>query len=113
MDGRIARVLAVSVIGLAYWALVSALSGEREPWDATGYWTVAYPASIALSALVGYVLRAHAWLWGALITLAQLPLMIVNNGSGPLWAVGFILLCALAIPAMAASWLASRTSFGR
>lgn len=114
MDVRIVRMLAVSLVGLAYWASVSALTGEKEPWDASEYWTVAYPASLVLAALAGSLLRANAWLWGALITLAQLPVMIVNNGWGPLlWTVGFGFLFLLTIPAMAVSWLASRVRIGR
>ncbi|UZK68034.1 hypothetical protein OKW76_08025 [Sphingomonas sp. S1-29] len=84
------------------------LTGAPEPWDAHAYWTLAYPASVALSAIAGRFLGKRAWLAGGVVTFAQAPVMWLNNGSGALWAVGLLFLTILAIPCALASALAGR-----
>ncbi|MET1755417.1 hypothetical protein ABVV53_08085 [Novosphingobium sp. RD2P27] len=101
-------IFVVLVVGHAYWLLVSHVEGVEEPWDAEAYWALWYPGSILLSAGAGVLLRRLGWVAGALFTFCQLPIMWLNNGSGPLWGVGFLFLCLLAIPAGAASSLAGR-----
>ncbi len=112
MRRRSVKALSLFVLGGLYWQLVCQVMGVDEPWDAPAYWAFAYPASLVLAAIAGLLLRRDGWLAGAVLTFAQLPVMWVNNGTGPLWAVGLLFLCLLAIPAVALStltgWFASR-----
>lgn len=101
--GWVAVALA-AVAGLAYWALVSALSGGGEPWDAARFWTVAFPGALALSALLGAVAPARAWAWGAIVMLAQVPVVVAVSGAGPLLIAGLLYAAALALPAALVSW---------
>jgi hypothetical protein len=49
------------VAGTVLWVVTSAVSGKAEPWDASIYWTIAYPVAIALSGLLGYVFPQRPW----------------------------------------------------
>ena len=114
MRRLVVKILVVPLVGAVFWQLFCQMTGTLEPWDAPIYWGVAYPLSLILSAIIGRFLGAHGWLGGALFTLVQLPIMWLNNGTGPLWAVGLIFLVVLAIPCAAVSALTGRFSaFGR
>ncbi len=112
MAPGIARTLGVLVVGAAYWWFVARITGAAEPWDARAYWQLWYPASFAISAALGLILKEHGWIAGAIVTLAQAPVMLLNNGAGPLLGLAVLMLCVLALPVTAvsalAAWFASR-----
>lgn len=109
-DGRPPHVLLLaSVSGLAYWSLVAALSQGGEPWDAPLYWTLFYPGALLLAAILGWVFPVRAWLWGAVVVLAQVPVVMVVSGVGPLLVAGLLYALLLSIPALLVSWLAGWT----
>ena len=103
-------VAAVLVVGLFYWELVRRWSGVTEPWDAPAYWSLAYPGALLLSASAVVLFRRRAWVAGAAIVLAQLPVILWHGGSGPLLAAGLFFLGMLSLPAMAAAALAGRVA---
>ena len=113
MTARSIQPLALLLVSLLYWQLVSQFSGAKEPWDADGYWRIWYPGSLALSALAGCVLRRRSWLAGVIVTFAQLPVMWVNTGFGGLLMVGATILCILAVPAVAVSAIGGRLARSR
>jgi hypothetical protein len=102
------RYLALFLLGGLYWRFVCRIGEAAEPWDTGGYWQLWYPLSLAISALAGFLLRDRRGQPGVLITFAQLPVMWINNGVGPLVAVGVVFLCGLAVPAGLISLLAGR-----
>ena len=108
MTARSIQPLALLLASLVYWQVVSHVSGAKEPWDAEGYWRIWYPGSLALSALSGFVLARRGWLAGLIVTFAQLPVMWANAGIGGLLMVGVIILCILAVPAVAMSAIGGR-----
>ena len=108
MKTRTIRLFALLLVSAMYWQLASRWSGVAEPWDADGYWRLWYPVSLALSALAGSVLRSRWGLAGAVVTVAQLPVMAVHAQPGALMIGGVMMLCILAIPAAAVSALAGR-----
>jgi len=108
MKTRTIRLFALLLVSAMYWQLVSRWSGVAEPWDADGYWHLWYPVSLALSAVAGFVLRSRWGLAGAVVTVAQLPVMAVHAQPGALMIGGVMILCILAIPAAAVSALAGR-----
>lgn len=121
MYGRLLPYAILLTAGGLYWALLCQMSGTNEPWDAAAYWTLWYPASLALSAMAGCFLKSRGWLAGALLTFAQIPILWLNTETDFAWAVALPFLCVLAIPAVATSslagWLANRIrplrAFGR
>lgn len=101
--GWVAAALA-ALTGLAYWAMVAAVSGGAEPWDAPRFWTVAFPGALALSGLLGAVAPTRAWAWGAIVMLAQVPVVVAVSGASPLLIAGLLYAVALAVPAALVSW---------
>lgn len=99
---------ALLAASLAYWEAVVRTTGAREPWDAPGYWIILYPAALALSAAGGALLQRRAWLAGAIVVAAQLPVMLVHNAAGAMLPVGIAFLVLLSLPATAAAMLAAR-----
>lgn len=96
------------VVSLFFWAVVSAVTGTKEPWDLANYWTIIYPAALALSAIFGAVLKSVQWSAGAIVMFAQIPVVLVISGASPLLGVGILYAAALSIPAITLSWLAGR-----
>ncbi|MEN5062427.1 hypothetical protein [Luteimonas sp. TWI1416] len=92
-----------AIAGLALWSVVSLSSGGIEPWDAARYWTLACPAALLLSLALGIAFPVRGWVWGAVVMLAQLPVVIAVSGIGPLLAAGVVYTVLLALPAMLAS----------
>ncbi|WP_300627131.1 hypothetical protein [Pseudomonas sp.] len=99
---------ATCVASLFFWAVVSAITGAKEPWDLAGYWTIIYPAALALSVVLGAVLKSAQWSAGAVVMFAQIPVVLVISGASPLLGVGILYAAVLSIPAMALSWLAGK-----
>ncbi|WP_443971701.1 hypothetical protein [Sphingobium sp. CR28] len=106
MSRRSIQIVCLLIIGGLYWQLVSATTGYGEPWDAPAYWSLAYPFSLVLSAIGGAFMRKSGWIAGVLITVSQLPVMLLNNGVGNLAVAGALFLSLLAIPAALVSALA-------
>jgi hypothetical protein len=96
------------VVSLFFWTVVSAITGTKEPWDLASYWTIVYPAALALSAILGAVLKSAQWSAGAVVMLAQIPVVLVISGASPLLGVGILYAAVLSIPAITLSWLAGK-----
>lgn len=105
MNVGVIKVLGLLVASCLYWQIAAQTTGVHEPWDAPGYWYFWYPASLAMSAGAGLLFRVNGWWPGLVITFSQLPVMWLNTGIGPLVVFGIVFLGALAIPAMALSYL--------
>jgi hypothetical protein len=112
MNNGPTKVLVLLVCSVLYWNFVCWVTGSREPWDADAYWRFWYPASLGLSAVAGLVLKNRGWMAGLILTFAQLPVMWINTGTGPLLVIGLMTLCILAVPVVAISaltgWFAAR-----
>ncbi|WP_157745197.1 hypothetical protein [Luteimonas chenhongjianii] len=101
--GWVAAALAAAG-GLGYWAMVSAASGGVEPWDAPVFWTMAFPGALALSAALGAIAPSRAWLWGAIVMLAQVPVVVSVAGASALMIAGLLYASVLAVPAALVAW---------
>lgn len=112
MNIGVTKIIILLICSVLYWSFVCWVTGAKEPWDADTYWRVWYPASLCLSAVAGLMFKRRGWMAGAIVTFAQLPVMLMNTATGPLLAVGSMTLCLLAVPAVAISalsgWFAVR-----
>lgn len=108
MPHRILQALIIAVFALAYWQAICSISNVQEPWDAPFYWTVAYPFSIALSALAAMLCRALGWLTGLIFTFGQLPFLLRTDDLDLTLALAGSLLLLLSVAPIAAAWLAKR-----
>ena len=104
------------VAGTILWFATSAMSGRREPWDSSLYWTVAYPIAIVLSGVLGYAFPQKPWRWAAVVIFSQLIVMIVGGSGFGLLPLGVVLLTVLSLPAVGlasvGAWLRRRGSGG-
>lgn len=110
------RLLPVMVVAIAsglYWQLVCRIGAVTEPWDAAGYWSIWYPASIALAAVAGAVFVRRTWLAGVIVTFAQLPVMWFHSRTGEMWMLGVLFCGALAITPTLVAALSGRLSVRR
>lgn len=108
MDTRAPKILILLIVGGMYWQIICQTNGATEPWDTEAYWPLWYPLSLMLSAVAGFFFKNDGWLAGAILTFMQLPVMWFNNGVGALLVVGLLLLCILAVPAVAISLMTGR-----
>lgn len=92
-------------LGVALWTLAGFIDGVREPWDGRSFW-IFYVTALALAAMLGAFAERLAWLAGAAVILAMLPVMLVATGVGSLIVLGVILLAIMALPAMATAQVA-------
>ena len=92
-------------LGVVLWTLAGFVDGVREPWDGRSFW-IFYVTALALSAMLGVFAERLAWLAGAAVIFAMLPVMLVATGVGSLIVLGVILLAFMALPAMATAQLA-------
>ncbi|UUL81603.1 hypothetical protein [Sphingomonas qomolangmaensis] len=100
----------VAVGATLFWLAANRLGGTREPWDGPYYWSLTYPAAIAVCAVLGGVFPRRAWLWALILILAQVPVMIAAAGTGPLLPIGIVFALFLSLPAVA---IAEGVAFAR
>lgn len=98
----------VCVVSLIFWTGVSVITGVKEPWDLASYWTIIYPAALALSVVMGAMLKKSQWSAGAIVMFAQIPVILAYTSPSALLSVGILSAAIFSIPAVALSWLAGR-----
>jgi hypothetical protein len=109
---RLAYAIALGASTLL-WVVTSWGSGKVEPWDASGYWTTAYPAAILLAGGLGYFFPERPWRWALVVIFTQLVVMIVGGSGFGLLPLGMLLLAVLSLPAIALAGLAARIRLRR
>jgi len=87
-------------VGVVFWVLVAWRTPGGEPWDAPAFWTIVYPLALGIAAVLGALFPKHAWLWGLLLMLLQVPVVAAMSGVGPLLLAGLVYALVLAVPAM-------------
>lgn len=107
MNEKVAYSIAI-VGGALLWLATIALTGQREAWDSSLYWTVAYPLSIALAGGLGYQAPEKPWRWGLAVMLAQAVTLALTTASFGLLPLGLILFAVLALPAIGLARFAAR-----
>ena len=105
---RTAILLAV-LTGVALELGIHAISGRREAWDSTEFWTIGLPAAALISVAIGYMSQRSDWLWTALVAPSQMATMMVRGGEiGNLWPLTLIVSTLLSTPFLIAALIGSR-----
>lgn len=110
MKGRtgVAATLA-GVAGALLWFVSAFVSGRREAWDAPFYWMIAFPASLAVCAALGWRFPQRPWRWALLLFQGQFIAMCMRNGEvGSLAPLGMLMFALLSLPGMLVAGLAAR-----
>lgn len=95
------------VTGASLWLSTAALTGRREAWDASAYWSVTYPLGLLAAALLGFLAPDRAWRWGLAIMLAQAVTLTIRSHDFGLLPLGLIMFGVLAVPLMLVARLAA------
>jgi len=96
----------VAALSLLYWELATHLLDVGEAWDSPAY-SVAYLIALAASGAIGFLMPEQPWRWGLIVTFAQVPVIMLNAGAGPLLAVGLLFAAVLSLPAIGVAAAAS------
>ena len=99
--------------GALLWLATAALTGEREAWDSSAYWTIAYPLSIVLAGVLGYQAPENPARWALAVMLAQAVALAFTAGGFGLLPLGMILFGVLALPGIAVAKGAARIRLRR
>lgn len=103
-DDRLGWILSFGT-GTVLWAVMTAVAGQREPWDSGLYWSAAYPLALLAAGVLGALFPRRPWRWAVALIFAQLPVMLLGGSGLGLLPLGFIALAALALPPMVAARL--------
>jgi peptidoglycan/LPS O-acetylase OafA/YrhL len=99
---------AAIVGGAVLWLVAAAVSGKREAWDSSLYWTVAYPLGIGLAGALGYWAPEGPWRWGLALMWAQALVMIASASDFGLLPLGLVMFSILALPAIGVATLVAK-----
>jgi hypothetical protein len=100
--------LLATISGAILWLVTSAVSGRREAWDSSLYWTVAYPAGVAMAGTIGYLAPDRPWRWALALMLVQAVVLAISASSFGLLPLGLIMFGVLALPPIGAAKLGAR-----
>jgi hypothetical protein len=94
--------------GAVLWLATAQISGRREAWDSSLYWTIAYPLAVCLAGALGYWVPERPWRWGLAVMLFQAVVLAFSGSGFGLLPLGLILFGVLALPAIGLAQLAAR-----
>ena len=86
------------LLGIALWTVAAKLGHRKEPWDSPDYWTLAYPAAIAVCGVLGFLFPDRPCRWALILMFMQLPVMSLNGAGDSLLPLGVILVAVLSLP---------------
>jgi hypothetical protein len=92
-------------IGAFVWVASPYFTGQREPWDTSGFY---YSGTLAVGGLLaGLFAPRRFWLWGLSIWLGQIIgfiwCIVASHEIGPLAPLGFLLLAVTSMWGLAGS----------
>ena len=109
MRGRESLAYALSIMtGIVLWTVTSMVTGKREPWDTSVYWTVSYPLAVAGSAMLAFLFPRRPWRWAAILMLMQFLVMTAMGSDLGLLPLGLIVMAVLTVPPAAAAVLTAK-----
>ena len=96
------NVIAVLTAALV-WIVISVVSGSREAWDSSWYFSVGYPLICVVSLTLGYFAPIQTWRWGVAPFVGQFVWMLISQGVGNLMPLGIIVFGVMSLPAVIAA----------
>src|SRR5690348_15131152 len=65
------------VLGALVWGVVSAVSGRKEAWDSSWYFSVGYPTICLMALAMGLVVPRRSWRWGVMPFAGQFVWLLI------------------------------------
>jgi hypothetical protein len=104
--------LIAAIVGASTWWYVSAVTHRREAWDASLYFTMAFPLIAAVAVVLAFLEPWKPWRWAMIPFGAQAIVAFVKDPGANLMPLGLIMFAILggfcAIPATFVAWLRQR-----
>ena len=91
------------LFGALVWTLISAISGRKEAWDSSWYFSVGYPAICLMALAMGLVVPRRSWRWGVTPFAGQFAWLLLSQGVGNLLPLGIIAFAVMSLPAVLAA----------
>ena len=101
---------AMAGMGFALWVLIPILTGRREAWDSSIYFTVGIPVMAVVSGFLGYLLPGSWWHFGLAAFLSQAVYIIVKGPTANMLPPGLVVLAVFCVPYFATACLGARLS---
>jgi hypothetical protein len=95
--------VAAAASGILVWVAVASLSGRREAWDSSWYFSAGYPFICAVSAVLGFLAPVRSWRWGLAPFAGQFLWLLLTQGPGNLLPLGVIAFAVISVPALIAA----------
>ncbi|MEO8005370.1 MAG: hypothetical protein ABI771_10730 [Betaproteobacteria bacterium] len=86
--------------GTLVWIVICAISGKKEAWDSSWYFSVGYPLICLVSAVMGYLVPKMTWRWGVMPFVGQLVWLVLTQAPGNLLPLGIIAFGLMSLPAI-------------
>ena len=86
--------------GCILWTGTSIVTGRAEAWNASLYWVAAYPLTLALAEVLGYLVPARPWRWALAVMLGQAVMLAITASDFGLFPLGLIMFAILALPSI-------------
>jgi hypothetical protein len=102
-------ILLAALTGAALELGIHAVSGRREAWDSTQYWTIGVPLALVISGAIGFFSRRTDWLWTLILIPSQVMTMMLRSAElSGLWPLTLVLSAILSAPFLFAAFIGSR-----
>lgn len=95
--------LSALLLGMVIWVVISFVSGRREAWDSSLYFSLGMPLVCAGSMALAIFEPAHSWRWGILPFAGQFLSMLASEGVGNLLPLGIVAFGIFSVPAIVAA----------
>ena len=86
--------------GVLVWIVISTVSGRKEAWDSSWYFSVGYPLICVVSLVLGYFAPVRTWRWGVAPFVGQFVWLLLSQGLGNLMPLGIIAFGVVSLPAV-------------
>ncbi|MBI5424181.1 MAG: hypothetical protein HZA32_08830 [Opitutae bacterium] len=95
-------------IGAVGWEIACRLSGQREAWDSSSYWAVAYPGFGLAVLVLAFIWPRSGWFTWIAIAVGQAVAMFAKNPGGTLLPLGVMVMLVMSAPLLIAGRLGAR-----
>jgi len=95
--------LTALTLGIVVWVVITSVSGRREAWDSSLYFSVGMPLVCAGSMVLAIFEPAQSWRWGIVPFAGQFLSMMASEGVGNLLPLGIVAFGIFSLPAIVAA----------
>ena len=105
MKKEMALYVIAAASGVSVWVALCAVSGRREAWDSSMYFTLGIPALCIIAACLAFIQPVRPWRWSIIPMFSQAAWMILSQGPGNLLPIGLVFFAILSVPPLVAAWI--------